>query len=455
MHDLLRLAGHLDAQSHDLELALETHLSLVDQVRQTSERAELSLHEVGERAMALESAHGRQWGVEAKIAPERERLFRAGNRLAEVGEELARTSQANLDEVWGLLSRHQEIRRSEAYRQITAAGLGRLAAPPEDPAAVWPRITWARAERQARLTESPEAPLPAGHLDEHGELWLRLLGQDALGRVEPSALAAWSCDGTGRAWQFLLQDSLRNEGHHLALLEVLKASPLPACFPGLSMGISAGAVDLRLPSPYPRLPDFLAGLGLALPIEMDAWERGFRAPDSAPPVIQRLLWIGPSGGGLGHPGLRLVHQWVRDEPHHEGFLPSLPHAGHRLSCPLSEDGAVVEHLDGEMAVRCVGLGADAALVHPLRDRLLAAGAVEGTGGMALCALAAGHAHPEALLLRLFQSDAGLAGASHPALAPYQARLREEVLAAGDPYAAAWSLLEELQRIGWAMPLPPP
>jgi hypothetical protein len=67
----------------------------------------------------------------------------------------------------------------------------------------------------------------------------------------------------------------------------------------------------------------------------------------------------------------------------------------------------------------------------------------------------GHAHPEALLLRLFQAEADLAGAFHPDLVPYQIRLREEVLggATGDPYSASWALLEDLQREGWLMPLP--
>ena len=110
-----------------------------------------------------------------------------------------------------------------------------------------------------------------------------------------------------------------------------------------------------------------------------------------------------------------------------------------------------------VAVRCVGLGADAARLEAYRDRLQAAGATEGAEGVALCAIGIGHAHPEALLLRLFQEDAELAGAFHPDLVPYQARLRDEVLsgASGDPYRAAWSLLEDLQREGWVMPLPNP
>jgi hypothetical protein len=101
------------------------------------------------------------------------------------------------------------------------------------------------------------------------------------------------------------------------------------------------------------------------------------------------------------------------------------------------------------------LGADPALLHPLRDRFLQAGATEGPLGATLCAVGIGHAHPEALLLRLFQPEAELAGAFHPDLVPYQIRLREEVLggSTGDPYQAAWILLEDLQREGWLMPLP--
>jgi hypothetical protein len=75
--------------------------------------------------------------------------------------------------------------------------------------------------------------------------------------------------------------------------------------------------------------------------------------------------------------------------------------------------------------------------------------------MALCAISIGHRHPEALLLGLFQPNAELAGAFHPDLVPYQVRLRDEVLggSTGDPYRAAWSILEDLQREGWLLPLP--
>ena len=77
--------------------------------------------------------------------------------------------------------------------------------------------------------------------------------------------------------------------------------------------------------------------------------------------------------------------------------------------------------------------------------------MEGIGGATLCSIGIGHPHPEALLLRLFQPDADLAGAFHPDLVPFQ------ILggATGDPYRAAWSLLDDLQRAGWLMPLPLP
>ena len=90
------------------------------------------------------------------------------------------------------------------------------------------------------------------------------------------------------------------------------------------------------------------------------------------------------------------------------------------------------------------------ICHPL----YAAGASEGDDGIVLCAVGIGHDHPEALLLRLFQEDVGLAGAFHPDLVPYQARIREEVLngITGDPYKAAWSILEDLRREGWILPL---
>jgi hypothetical protein len=458
-HELLRMADHLDQQSHGLERSLEAHIGLVDQVRQASERAELSLCEIGERAAALESAHGRQWGVEAKLVPEQKRLARAGGHLGEVGEELARISEANMDEIWAILARHQRVRRSEAYRRLTSEDLADGIVCREGASTVWHRVSWARAQRRVRLARAGRgAPKPTGRRDADGGLRLLLLGQDALNRAEPSALEAWSCDVTGQVWQFRLQRSLQKEGHRLTLLEALKAGPLSACFPGLTIRITPEGVEVRLPSPYPAFPDFLAGLGLELEVEAESWEKGFREPANPSRQVQYLLWVGPgSGGGLHHPCLRLVHDWVRDDPDHERFLPWLPHDGPRLLCPHAQEGPVPARLETTLAVRCVGLDADAALLAPYRDRLRAAGATEGVDGVALCAVAVGHAHPETLLLRLFQAEVELAGALHPDLIPYQLRLKEEVLsgASGDPYQAAWTLLEDLQREGWVLPLPKP
>ena len=179
VHELLRTAGHLDDQSHDLERALETHLGLVDQVRQSSERAELSLHEVGERAAALQSAHGRQWGVEAKLTPERGRLYRMGTRLAEVGDELARISHQSIEATWDILSRHQEIRRTEAYRQVTSEGLPHLLDEPrgdDQPGTASPGLATSAAFDSWR---GATATATIGRRDFDGALRLLLLGQDA------------------------------------------------------------------------------------------------------------------------------------------------------------------------------------------------------------------------------------------------------------------------------------
>ncbi len=457
VQELLRTVGRLDQQGEDLERALETHLGLVDQVRQASERAELSLHEVGERAGALESALVRQWGVEAKLMPERERLARQGARLTEVGVELALISQKNIDEVWDILARHQEIRKSEAYRQITSAELPRMLVQSGAAELDWNRIAWARAQRRGRLTEAIAILPPLGRPDPAGGLRLLLLGQDALGGPEPSALEACTCDATGRIWNLQILGSLRTESHRLALLELLKASPLTACLPGVDMRISPEGAQLRLPSPYPGLPGFLAGLELELPVEPGLWGHAFRPVTPRTAAIQRLVWIGPeSGGGMHNHSLRLIHAWVKDEPQHECFLPWLPYPGHRpASCPLPEDHSIPEELTELSPVRCLGLGAEPTLLFPLRDRLLGAGATEDLGGMTLCAISVGQPHPAALLLRLFQQGADLGEAFHPDLVPYQIRLREEVLggSTGDPYCAGWSMLEDLQREGWVMPLP--
>jgi hypothetical protein len=458
VHDLLRTAGHMDHQGQSLERGLEAHLGLVDQVRQTTERAELSLQEVNARAMAMEAAHARQWSVEAKIVPEQERLGRMAHRLAEVGDGLARTSQQNIDEIWTILARHQEIRRTEAYRQVTSEGLARMLDAPEGAAAAWNGIAWARAGRRARLLQERLEDLPPlGRLDPGGDLRLLVLEQDALGRPEASALESWSCDGTGQVWELRLLASLRTESHRLALLALLKESALDACFPALNLHITPEGVRLELPHPYPGLPGFLAGLGLELSVEPNLWDHPFREADPQAPEVQGLIWMGPGqGGNLQDPGLRLAHAWFSHRHHHECLLPWLPYGGQRLPCPWPEDDLPEAMLPAPVAVDCLGLGADPTGLRAVLERLLRAGASEGPGGMVLCAVGIGHPHPEALLLRLFQPGAELAGAFHPDLVPYQVRLREEVLggATGDPYRAAWSLLEDLQREGWLMPLPP-
>jgi hypothetical protein len=153
--------------------------------------------------------------------------------------------------------------------------------------------------------------------------------------------------------------------------------------------------------------------------------------------------------------MRLVHSWVKDDGQHEAFLPALPYAGHRPPCPMLEEHDEDLVLEGPLPVQCLGLGVEPVQMHPLRDRLIRAGAIPGSGGAVLGAVGIGHPHPDALLIRLFQPDLPLAGTFHPELVPYQIRLRDDVLAAGSPdsYRAAWALLEDLQREGWLMPLP--
>ncbi|HJV48131.1 MAG TPA: methyl-accepting chemotaxis protein [Geothrix sp.] len=456
VHELLRTTGHLDQQGYDLERVLETHLGLVDHVRQTSERAELSLHEVGERAMALESAHVRQWGVEAKIGPERERLSRLGTRLADVGDGLSRISQQNIDEIWDILARHQAIRRTEAYQQVTSEGLPHLMDEAESAEATWNGVAWARAQRRRRRVGQVEgAPVPLGHRDPNGCLRLLLLGQDALDNPEPSALESWSCDATGRFWDLSLLASLKTESHRLALLALLKESALSACFPDLDLRISPEGARIRLPHPYPGLPGFLAGLRLELALEPELWNHAFREAAPGGDRVQSLIWLGPGeGGGPQNPCMRLAHAWIDSHDPHGSLLSWLPYEGPRPPSPWLGDIGVEERLPAPLPLRCLGLGTDPAVLDPMRDWLLQAGAIEGPGGAALCAIHVGHAHPDALLLRLFQPDANLAGAFHPDLVPFQARMRDEVLGGctGDPYRAAWAILDDLQRAGWLMPL---
>ena len=222
------------------------------------------------------------------------------------------------------------------------------------------------------------------------------------------------------------------------------------------MHIAPEGVLLKLPHPYPGLPGFLAGLRLELSVEPELWDHPFREAALWNPEVQGVIWVGPGqGGGVQNQCIRLAHVWVCGAPSHEVFLPWLPYRGQRPRCPWLGDGPVVEAFSAPLSVRCLGLSADPATLNPLRDRFLQAGATSGPVGATLCAIGIGHAHPEALLLRLFQPDADMAGAFHPDLVPYQTRLREDVLggSTGDPYQAAWTLIEDLQREGWLMPLP--
>lgn len=454
----LRMSGQLDQQGQELERALETHLGLVDQVRQASERAERSLHEVAERSTAMESALVRQWGVEAKMVPELERMARLSLHLKDVGEGLARASQQNIDEIWNILGRHQELRRQEPYRLVVSGGLDGLFGSGGADGSAWNRITWARAERRTRLFEGLGGSLPPyGVHDEQGRTRLLLLGQDALGRPEPSALQDWTCDEAGQRWHLSLLEPLRTEHHRLSLLEVLKESALGACLPGLELRIFPEGVVLELASPYPGLSRFLAGLDLALPVEAEAWDGQLREPIPRMVLSQRFLWVGPEMPfDLRHAFIRLIHGWVRDDHRHEGFLLGLPYEGHRPPCPWLAEGEGAAFPEERPRLRCLGLGADPSGLHSLRDRLLEAGAEEGDGGAILCTAALTHAHPEALLLRLFQAGSGLADGTHPDLVAFRSRCQLEVLAgmSPDPYRAAWRLLEDLQGRGWVLPLPP-
>jgi methyl-accepting chemotaxis protein len=456
VQEFLHMAGNLDHQGQDLERALETHLGLVEQVRLASDRAELSLHEIRERSAAMETALVRQWAVEAKMAPERERLSRVGSRLSEVGGDLAKLSQRNIDEVWNLLGRHQEFRRSEVYLQVARGGLGESQTASGQGESTWRRLSFARIQRRPRALQVAEALPPIGRVVA-GQVRLLLLGQDALGHPEPSALEAWEGDTANQVWNLRLLKQLRNEEHRLALMEALKDSPLTACLPGTEFHIEPEGVEVRLPAPYLGFPWFLAGLGLELTVGEGSRECVSRPARPGALPVQRLLWLGPDlKADLRRDLTRLVHTWVRDDVRHEHFLPELPYEGHRPPCPWLAEGDLDVPLAEAPSLRCLGLGAEASLIHDFRDQLVAAGAVEAEGGAVLCAIGITHLHPEALLLRLFQAGAGLADPALPEFASFRARLDRDVLggADSDPYRSAWRLLEDLQRGGWALPLPP-
>jgi methyl-accepting chemotaxis protein len=456
IQELLHVAGHLDRQGQDMERVLETHVDLVGQVRQASERAEQSLHEIGECSSAIQTALGRQWGVEAKAAVEVDQLLRTGRHMAEVGGQLHQTSRRSVEEIWEILEGHQKLRQSEAYRQIVSGELTRMLGPDGAADITWSHTAWARAQRRTRLLEEGGPLPPLGRADSTGGIRLLVLGLDALDRPEPSAVGDWSCDPEGRIWRLRLIESLRTEGHRHSLQEVLRESPLQGCLPGTDVRVAADGVDLRLPFPYPGLPLFLAGLGLELPVDATEWSDPHREAGTRKVPVQQLLWCGPDMDPAQRTGLmHLVHTWMRDDPQHESFMPWLPYEGHRPPCPWLAEPEVGDALEGRPKVRCVGLGAEAQSLHPLRDRLLQAGAEEGEGGAILCAVRLGHVHPEALLLRLFQSGSGLADSTHPDLAPFRSRFQVEVLGGsdGNPYRAAWTLLEDLQRKGWALPVP--
>lgn len=456
IRDLLRMVDEMDRQAQELERGLDAQMSLVDQVRVASDQAEQSLREIGDRALGLESAHGRQWGVEAKLVPEIERLTREAQRLLAMGEDLARINLQKNEAIWEILARSQELKRSGVYRQMISGDMRTILHSDSELDPIWNRLSWSRTLRRPRLSGMPlQVPL-VGWRDDHDWLHLQVLRLDALDQPEPLAVASWSSDGAGKVWALHLDPSLAGEDHPSALLEVLQQSLLKAYFTGLDCRTTTGGVELNLQVPFLGFPSFLAGLDLWMAIPDSGLSVQLKEPEPRRPYIQALLWVGPQvdpAGGLAV--MDLVHDWIRDDSAHESFLPSLYHPGPRPPCPLRESQGPETALPSPVPVQCLALGCDRDLLFPLRDRLLQAGAVEGPGGVILSAIGLGHVHPTSLLIHLFQQDMEMAGYSHPALAPFQARLKEEVLAAttGDSYQAAWMLLEDLQRQGWVLPLP--
>jgi methyl-accepting chemotaxis protein len=456
IRDLLRMVEGMDRQAQELERGLDAQMGLVDQVRIAADRAELSLREIGERATGLESAHGRQWGVEAKLVPEIERLTRESQRLLELGEDLSRINLQKNETIWEILARNQELKRSSVYQQLVSGDLPTLIQASVGPDPIWNRLAWSRAQRRPRLSGMPVTLPLAGWQDDHGWVHLQILRLDALDQPEPAAVASWSSDVAGQVWALHLDPALCEEDHRSALFETIQGSALEALFPGFECRTTTAGVELNLHVPFLGFPSFLAGLGLEIALPGAGLQVDLKEPESQVSHLQCMLWAGPQAEAMGAgAAMDMVHGWIRDDPAHEGFLSTLYHPGHRPPCPLRETQGLEATLPVAIPVQCLGLGGDSATLASYHDRLLQAGATDGPGGVSLCTIGLGHVHPATLLIRLFQRDAGLAGHPHPALAPFQARLREEVLAAtaGDSYLAAWTLLEDLQRQGWVLPLP--
>ncbi|MDE3033281.1 MAG: hypothetical protein KGI56_06420, partial [Acidobacteriota bacterium] len=334
IQNLLRWAGHLDQQGQELERLLDSEVTHVDQVRQLSEQAELSLHEVGERSHAIETAMGRLWSVEAKLLPELERLTRSGGRLSDAGSDLSRISQQNIEEIWGILGRHREIRRTPAYRQVVTGDLAHLLAVTDPEGESLARMAWARRSREFRLAAPQEPIRPRGTCTPEGACSLQLLGLDPLGMPEPSALQRVSWTKDGREWLLELQDSLRSEEARMNLFEGLRHSDLLTCFPGTLIRIAHEGVRLTLSEPFAQLPRFLAGLDLMLPLSAEALAATPRPVATVPGRIQVVLWTGPDLEPATRDRVReRIHALAQEIPGHHLLLPEAAHAGERPPCP--------------------------------------------------------------------------------------------------------------------------
>ncbi len=458
IQNLLRWAGRLDQQGQELERLLDSEVTHVDQVRQLSEQAELALHEVGERSHAIETAMGRLWSVEAKLLPELERLSRSGGRLSDAGGDLSRISQQNIEEIWGILGRHREIRRTQAYRQVVTGDLAHLLAVTDPEGESVARMVWARSSREFRLAAPLELIRPRGACTPDGACSLQLLGLDPLGMPEPSALQRVSWAEEGREWLLELQDSLCSEEARMNLFEGLRHSDLLNCFPGTQIRIAHEGVRLTLSEPFAQLPRFLAGLDLRLPLSAEALAAPPRPVVAVPGRIQVVLWTGPDLEPSTRSRVReRMHALAQEIPGHHLLLPEAAHAGERPPCPW-----VGEAMDATLGladcppIRLLSLAGAPADLARWRPRLAQAGGTEGTeGGPALVAVQVRPVDPVMLLIQLFGRGRGLAGEDHPELAPLRERLHREVLAleAPRPYKGAWDLLETLQAEAWLMGLP--